>query len=137
MILQAFRRITKSDYAAQFQDLVDQLSVSINNGFESLYQLTNNNISLKDNISCTLKTINLSVDDTGTPKTNTSISLSQTTAVQGLVILKIDNKSTASNYTTSGVNISYNITNTGVQVTNIKGLNPNDNYQIKVVIFQD
>lgn len=137
MILQAFRRITKTDYAAQYQDLVDQLSVSINNGFESLYQLTTNSISLKDNISCTLKTINLSVDATGNPKNTVVVSLSQTTAVQGLVILKIDNKTNSTNYTTSGVNISYNITNSGVQVTNIKGLNPNDNYQIKVVIFQD
>lgn len=137
MKLQNFKRVYKTDYKAEFQELIEQLSITINNGFEALYNLTNNNISLKDNISCTLKSIQLTVDTNGTPLAQLILSLSKKTKVQGLTILKIDNLTNTTSYTTSGVNISFSIIDSGIRFDNVKGLIANNNYQINLVIFQD
>lgn len=137
MKLGNFRRLFKTDFKEEFQGLIDQLSNTLNSSFESIFQLTNKNISLKDNISCTLKTIQISVDDSGTPKSSITISLDSSNKVQGLTILKIDNLTNSTSYTSSGVNISFTITNDGVRIDNIKGLIASNNYQINLVIFQD
>lgn len=137
MKLSPFRRIIKTDYKQEFQDLVEQLSTSLNNALDGLYGLTTNNISLKDNISCTLKVIEVSVDSTGKPKNPVVIKLSTSGKVQGLTILNTTNTVDSTVYPTSGVSISFSIINSGVSIDNITGLLPNNKYQINVVIFQD
>lgn len=84
-----------------------------------------------------MKSIQVSVNDVGTPKSTVIIALSKQTIVQGLTILKIDNLTNSTAYTSSGVNISFTVTNDGVRIDNIKGLITNNNYQINLVIFQD
>jgi hypothetical protein len=137
MKLPNFRRIYKTDYKEEFQDLVEQLSVTLNNGFESLYNALSGNLSLKDNISCTLKSIQVTVDANGTPNPAVTIALDKKTAVQGLSVLKIDNLTNATSYTAGGVTVNFSITDSGVKFDNIRGLIPLNNYQMKVVIFQD
>ena len=49
MKLPLFRRLFKTDFKQEFQELVDQLSVSINVGIENLYDALNRKLSLRDN----------------------------------------------------------------------------------------
>lgn len=137
MVLATFKRLFKGDYNAQYQDLVEQLSLTINNGFDNLYNLTVNRISLKDNISCTLKTVQISVDSSGNPVNPVVISLSQTTKVQGLTLLNLTNLVSSTTYPTSGVHVSFSVINSGVSISNVTGLLANNKYQMNIVIFQD
>ena len=65
MKLPNFRRIITGDYEEEYTELVDTLSVSINQGITSLYDALNKKVSLKYNILCTTKDITVQVDQQG------------------------------------------------------------------------
>lgn len=136
MLVGTFRRLFKGDYPQEQQPLVEQLSVTINNGLEILYNLANNRISLRDNILCTVKDFDAQVTGTGAPQGNSLIKLDSTARPDGLVVLKCDNLSNPTNYSGS-VMVHFNIVETGIQVTNIKGLTVGDKYRIRLVVFQN
>ena len=65
--LSGYRRIVKTDYPDEYKSLVDQLSVSINNGFDTLYNALNGKLNFYDNISSTIAEVRLTVDIDGFP----------------------------------------------------------------------
>lgn len=135
MRLPNFKRLFTNDFEEQFKSLINQLSVSINIGFENLYQALNNNISLKDNVACTVKTLTVNLVSGGTPKTPTSFQLDKAGTVLGLTVLRAVNLTNSSVYPTSGVFISWTQTNNGVLINNITGLQTNQNYQLTIVAY--
>lgn len=136
MKLPNFRRIFKGDYQAEFQGLVEQLSVTINNGFEVIYEALNNKISLRDNIACTVGEFLVEVNDSGTPKNSITVKLrSSNERVEGVMVISATNTSNASTYPPGAVFVSYTPNSDFITINNIKGLTANVQYRIKVVIF--
>lgn len=135
MKLPNFRRLFKTDFKEEFQDLIDQLSVSINIGIENLYEALNRKLTFKDNFSCSVKDITVKVDDTGKPKTSIVLPLDISGKVDGLIVLYAINNTTRDRYVSSGIHVSWTQTQNGLNINNIKGLLADDEYSLRLVIF--
>lgn len=131
--LPSYRRVIEQDYPTQYQDLVRQLSVTLNYGFDSLYQLLNGKLTFADNMDSTTKTISVQVDASGIPTTNTVITKSSTTTITGLIVAKAVNTTNPTTYPSGGVFINYTETPTTLVITHITGLQTNNTYDITLV----
>lgn len=100
MKLPSFKRLIRTDYKQEFQSLIDQLSVSINIGIESIYDALNRKITLRDNIACTVKEIDVKVDVTGTPITTTLFKMDISNRLDGIVVLNALNQTDSTVYPT-------------------------------------
>jgi len=136
MKLPSFRRLFSGDFAVQYKQLIDTMAVSLNNGIELLYQALNNGLTLRDNISCTVKDITLSVDANGTPTQNSAIKLNNTNKVDGVKVISAINQTNSGTYPTNGVFISFSQTSATLNITNITGLQSGQQYTLRVVAFQ-
>lgn len=135
MRLPSFRRLIRTDFKQEFQALVDQLSVSINIGIENLYDALNRKLTLRDNIACTVKEIDVKVDAAGTPTATTLFQMDISNRLDGLVVLNALNQDDSSIYPTSGIFVSWTQTQNGILINNIKGLQANQTYRLKIVAF--
>lgn len=125
----------KGDYEEQFQKLVDQLSASLNYGIESLYDLSNKNVSLRDNLRCTVKDIAVSVDASGAPVGVTTFSLDIQGQIIGTQVIYAVNTANSGIYPTGGIFISYTQTQNGVLINNITGLPANQPFSLRIVAY--
>lgn len=136
MKLPSFRRLIKSDYKEEFQELIETLSFSLNNGIEVLYQTLNKAVSLRDNVACTVKEIDVQVDSNGSPIGTLKFSLDNTNRILGVFVLNAINTKTPSVLPTSGVFISFSQENKTVIVNNIKGLPSGQPFTLTIVAFE-
>lgn len=134
--LPSYRRIIEKDYPEESQDLVRQLSVSINAGFEALYDLLNGKLTIKDNVSSTIREFDVTVNASGTPTAKTSIKKSNTEKIEGLWVIKVTNLTNSSTYPSSGVVVSYTETTDSIIIDNITGLSANNNWRLKVIALK-
>ena len=134
--LPSFRKIYEQDYDPQYQELIRQLSVSLNYGIEVLYQLLNGKLTVKDNLASTVKELNVQVDSTGKPLTSSTIKKSSTDRIEGLIVVRAENLTNSNTYPTSGIFISYTETNENIVINNIKGLTANDLWKINVIALR-
>jgi len=135
MKIPSWKRLLKTDYAKQFQDLIETLSFSVNNAIDSLNGALNNNISLNDNILCTVKDLTFQVDSTGKPTTPLIFPITFTSQCQGISIINVLNKTNSSSYPTGGVTLSFTQVQTGLQVNNVTGLIAGNTYTIRVIAW--
>ena len=138
MILQTFKRLVKTDYQQQWQSLVDQMSFIVNQ-MESLYQAFTNNISLTNNLNCTVATLTVTVDSSGNPTTSTAFQINFSPPVLGCIVLNATFTGNTTIYPTSGVFISYTATtnnnNNIVTINNITGLPAGQQFSLTIVAF--
>lgn len=126
----------KQDFQPEYQNLVDQLSVSLNNGIESVYTALTNNISLKDNVNCTVKDISVAVDANGIPTIKTVFTVTNTNLqILGTQVIYALNTTNAAVYPTGGIFISYTQTSNGVLVNHITGLPAGNTFTLRVVAY--
>lgn len=135
MKLPGFKRLLGTDFAKQFQDLINQLSLSFNNPIDVLYQALNNNITLRDNIKSTVQDITVSVDSSGAPKGGAVFKLTFSGKVDGILVLSAQNQDNPAIYPSGGVFISGSQSGTNYTINNITGLQPNASYLLRVVAF--
>jgi hypothetical protein len=136
--LPSFRRIFTQDFSEDYKDLIEKLSTTLNNGIEILYNLGNKNITLSDNISCTVKDIQLIVDSSGTPKNTTSFILDETVKTRqviGVTVLDVQNLTNSANLPSSQPFVSWTQSSGNVIINKIKGLPAGDNFRIRLVAY--
>lgn len=114
---------------------MDQLAVSLNIGIESLYNALNKNLSIKDNIKCTVKDLTLTVDATGKPTSPTQFALDISGQIIGTQVIYAINTQNPAIYPTGGIFISFTQTSSGVLINNITGLPANQPFTIRVVAY--
>lgn len=132
--LSGYRRIVKNDYPDEYKSLIDQLSVSVNNGFDTLYNAINGKLNFSDNISSTIAEVRLTVDGDGYPLQKTQFKLSgNQTTVEGVLVLNAIGYNNPNLYPSSGVAVSYSAGSGLVTVDNVKGLQPNKVYVLKLL----
>jgi len=136
MKLPSFKRLFSSDFPAAYKQLIDTLSSSLNNGVDLLYQALNNQISLRDNINCTVKDITLSVDANGTPSQNSTIKLNNTNKVEGCIVISALNQTSSAVYPSGAVFISFTQTSNTLNINNVNGLQAGQSYTLRIVAFQ-
>jgi len=138
MQLPGFRRLFTQDFPSTYKDLITLLSTTLNNGIEVLYTLGNKNITLADNVSCTVKDVTTSVDASGTPRTTTSFILDdsvKTRQVIGLSILNITNNTNSSNLPAAQPYVKWTQSGNSIIINKINGLPPSDSFLIKLVAW--
>jgi hypothetical protein len=136
MKLPNFKRLFKADYAQEFHSLIEPLSFSLNNGIEVLYQTLNKGVSLKDNVACTVKDVLIEVDEAGVPRTKTVLFLDSGNRILGISVLNalhIKNPTITPIY---GVFIGFSQENKSVTINYVKGLPPNERFNITLVAFE-
>lgn len=134
MKLGSYRRIIKTDYPAEYQDVVEQLGTSINKGFNDFYNLADHNITFGDNISATIATFNVTVDANGNPSQQTQVPLNNNqTKAQGVVLLNATGTTNTSLLPSGGVFISFVNNSNSIIVKNIQGLQANNQYTLTVL----
>lgn len=136
MKLPSFRRLFTQDYPKEFKKLVDILSVSLNNGIEVLYEALDNSLTLRDNISGTVKDITISVNSAGTPNVSAIIILNNNNTVDGVLVLSAINQVNPAVYPTGGVFISGSQSGNQYIINNITGLQPNTSYTLRLWAVQ-
>ena len=134
--LPSFRRIVRQDYDPKDQDLIDTLSVSLNQGIEVLYDLLNGKLSIKDNFDSTIKEIDVEVDAAGKPKTKTIIKKSSTDRSEGLWVLRVQNLTNSNVYPTGTPLISFTETTDSIIIDNITSLPTGYIFRIKIVAMR-
>jgi hypothetical protein len=125
----------KQDYAEEFQDFLEKIAASLNYGIEVLYSALNNNLTLKDNLACTIAEFSVTVGATGDPTVRTSFTLNNNLRVEGMVVLAVTNNVNASTYPPAAVFINFTSQSDTVIINNITGLTSGVSYKIKVVAF--
>lgn len=136
MRLPSFRRLVTTDYPKEFQKLIDILSVSLNNGIEVLYQALSQNISIRDNIQCTVKDVVLTVDANGKPIQQASFALTALGKVEGVSVILAQNQTNSAIYPSSGVFVSGVQSNTSFLINNVTGLQAGQSYLIRCIAWQ-
>lgn len=136
MKLPSFKRLLSKDFAKEFAKLVDQLSVSLNVGIDLLYEALNNNITLRDNVKCTVKDMTLQVDTLGKPINTSAFTLNSTSRVDGITVILAQNQTNTATYPTSTPFVSGNQNGSLFTITNISGLQPNQSYLLRLIAWQ-
>lgn len=135
MKLPSFKRLIKTDFPQESQDLVEQLGNSLNTGVELLYQALSKRLTITDNFQASEKDVVLSVGPTGTPRTDTFVNVDFGAAARTVFVGKAENLSFPGTYPTGTPFVSWTNTTNGIQITNVTNLQPANNYRLRLVIF--
>ena len=134
--LSSYRNIYSGDFDAQYKGLIDPLATTVNAAFNELYTNFNNGITLADNIAGTLKSITLTVDASGVPTSTAQFSLNTgQTTVSGLSVIDAGGATNSSLLPTGGIFVSFVKSNNNVVVQNVKGLQANSAYTLKIMAW--
>jgi hypothetical protein len=132
--LSGYRRLIKTDFAQEYQPLIEQLGVSINNGFDTVFNALNGKLNFADNILSTIAEFRVTVREDGTPQQTTQFRLDKNQSnLIGLLVLSITGADDPSLRATSGLAISYTPNSGTVTISNIKGLEAGKPYLIRVL----
>jgi hypothetical protein len=136
MIFPSFKRLVYTDFPQQFQTLVDQMSYTINNSFESIFDAMANGISIRDNLQATVVDVNVTVDSTGAPLTATSFKISNSNPIDGTQVIRaVPTQNGSTSVPSSGVMISYSQTGSKVTISNITGIPANVPFSVRVIAY--
>lgn len=135
MKLPSFRKLYKQDYKPEEQDFVEKLASSLNYGIEILYSTLNRQVSLRENVLCVIKDVDVIVNSSGEPTTDTSMRLDLSGRVEGLTVLKVENLTTSDVYPTAQPFITYEQTESSIIFNNIAGLSANYKWRLRVVAY--
>ncbi len=135
MKINNINQIRSEDYDSDYNDLVDQLAETLNPFMQEVFELADGRIDFENRVE-NIKTIQITVDDNGTPVLNDKIATENTNGVRGIQVVSAFNLTNATIYPTSQPFISYTILAGGfVRVNNITGLQANNKYQLNLVIY--
>jgi hypothetical protein len=117
---------------------VEKLIVSINNGFDTIYDALNNKITLRNNILCNIKDFTVQVSASGVPITSLTLAVTFNNNINVITVGKVDNISIPTAFPPSGVTVSWEQLSPGlVKIKHITGLTEGQTYNIRVVIYGD
>lgn len=127
-------QIKSEDYDSDYSDLIDQLAETLNPFMQEVYELSDERIDFENRVEV-LKTIDITVDSSGTPTLNNKINCEKTN-VRGFQVIRAYNLTTLTNYATSQPFISFTQqAGTTVRIDHISGLVANNKYQLTLVIY--
>lgn len=135
MKLPNLRRLFYTDFEPQYQKLIDQLSYTINTGFESLNNMSNNNVSIRDNLLASVRDVTVVVSANGTPTSTTSFTVDNANPIDGLAVIKVTNSTNSTVFPTGAVQITYTQNGNKVIINNITGLVVGNQFVVRVLAY--
>jgi hypothetical protein len=134
MKLPSYKRIITQDYTEENQELIEQLGGNINDSFTTLYSALNNRLTFGENISSTVKEIELSVDSSGKPINDSGFKLDiLNTPVTGCICVKATNLINSNTYPTGTPWVSFIQTDNFIRILNVTNLQPNTRYRLRII----
>lgn len=133
--LPGFRRLRREDYPVEFQDLVEQLSASLNIGIEAIYDVLNQKANVGENIDSSVNDLTITLSADGTPVERTQITIHKSETIQGLTIVKTENLTNPATFPTTAPYATWTQNGSTVDIDHITGLNVGDEWQIKVLTW--
>jgi hypothetical protein len=136
MLLPSWKNIISTDFAKQFQSLIAQLSLSLNNGVSVLYTALNNNLTIRDNFLGTVQDVLVTVNANGTPTQTTAFKLNTSTNVDFVMVGMATNQTNSGVYPLGAPFISGSQSGLIYTISNVTGLQPGQQYSLRVIAFQ-
>lgn len=135
--LASYKRIVTNDYPKEERKFVEQIAAPINDGFNALYFALSGNLSIRDNLFCTVRTIDVTVDVNGAPIGQLVITLDKQAPIFGCQVVSAVNQSNTAVYPTGAPFLSYSAVTNGILVNNVTGLQANARYSLNVIIWHN
>jgi hypothetical protein len=132
-LLPSFRRLMSQNFEKQYQNLINTLSLSLNNGIQVLYDALNNGLTFQDNFEATIADVTLQVDSTGKPIQGGTFTLTFTSNVEGVFVIMVTNVNNPTTYPTGAVQVFGQQSSQTYIINNVTGLQPNTSYKIRIV----
>lgn len=135
MKIPSFKRLVYTDFPQQYQQLVEQLSYTVNNSIESITQALTNNISLRDNLLTSVKDVTLQVDANGIPLSTASFAIGNTNTIDGLQVIRAINNTNSTVFPSAGIFVSYAQSGSKITILNVTGLPANNLFSLRIVAW--
>jgi len=133
------RRINVNDFPEEYKDFVSKLSESLNINLEVLYNTLNKRVTLDENIACTYKTIDITVNTSGTPINPISISFAQELEnlyPKGVQVINAVNLTNSNTYPLGQPFVSWELNQSGkLLIKNVTSLQENNKYRLNLIIW--
>lgn len=134
MKIAGYKRVRKEDFPQEFQSVIESLSGTINDGIEQINTALQGRLDFKNNFYGDTKEIDIEVDSSGIPVSETVILKSFSTKTQGMQVVQATNLTNSSVYPTAAPFITFTDRQTGVLINHIAGLPANNIFRLKVEI---
>lgn len=130
------KRLDKQNFDDQYGELIDTLAFTVNNDGEVVFNVLNRNVSLKDNVFCTVREVQVILDANGIPKNTASFQLDITNMrVLGCVVLKAVNAKISTTYPSGSPFLNYTQTTNIVTINHVTGLQADTPWNLTIVAF--
>ncbi len=126
------KRIQKTDFEQKYQALIEKLSFPINSFFEQTRSALDHNIDFT-NLNQEIITLDVVVDATGVPTTNTQYRSTLRTKVIGNTTINALNISGTAGFPTGQPFITFSQTDKLVTILNVTGLPANTRYRLIII----
>lgn len=133
--LSSYRRIITQDFKKEEAEFVEQIASPINDSFNELYFAVNGRLSIQDNLFCTVKLIDVTVNASGIPTTSTTFTTTKPAPVTGITVILAQNQVNTAIYPTGQPFISYTAISGGILINHISGLQANQRYTIRLIAW--
>lgn len=132
--LPGYKRLYSSDFDPEQKELIDSLGNAINPAIDAINDSLNKRLNFRDNISATIVEISITVDANGTPTRATSFKLDgRQTTLEGVMVIDASGTTDPTLLPNSGVFVSATKSENTIIIKNVKGLQPNQAYTLKII----
>lgn len=135
MKLPNFKRLVYNDFPKDFQSLIEQLSYSVNNPIETITSAFSNNISIRDNLLCNVKDIDITVDSTGTPSSTAAMVITNSNPIEGMQVIRAISPTSANIMPNGGIIISYTQNGSRIVLNRVTGLPANQLFSLRIIVW--
>lgn len=120
---------------AEEKTLVTNLSIPINNNLEVLYECLNGKVSLVDNMACSVRQVDVRVNELGVVQNGASFSLDDNLNVIGTQVIDAINITNSSVFPTGAPFITGAQTQNGYSILHVTGLPANNIFRLRVIAW--
>ena len=131
---QSFRRIIIEDYPEKDRSLVGKMAYSINSFADDVLQCLSNNLSIRDNLAAEQKTIT-TITALGVPTKPLLVKTGLLTNCGGTQVIMAINKTNKANVPTSCPFITFTNNAGSIIISNISGLQDDEEYELTVIFW--
>ena len=132
--LDNIRRIVAEDFKEEDRETVSKLGDILNSFMDQVYTSFQRNINF-DNLNQGLVKVRLKVDSSGVPLATTKFS-SDLRRIEGIIVIKATNKTSAGVYPTEGIFISYEQNASGLYtIKSVTGLQASNDYELTLLLI--
>lgn len=133
--LPSYKRIITSDYSEEDRPMIEQLGGSVNDAFNQVFFTLNGRVDLRNNLFCSVRDVDVTLDANGLPINRTTFGLNSTTQVIGCIVISAINQTNSAIYPTSAPFISFSQLDNSILINHITGLQAGMRYTLRIVAF--